>query len=78
MLQQQNETEELLQEYWDFVIQPTLKIPKGDWHSSGNQYYVIPSQYYKDYRESDYYYDDGKNRFIHYTSLHNAINIINE
>ncbi len=77
MLQQQNETEELLQEYWDFVIQTTLKIPMGDWHSSDNLGYPLPSQYYKYYRESDYYYND-KNRFIHYTSLHNAINIINE
>jgi len=77
MQQHQNKTEELIQKYWDFVIQSTLKIPKGDWHSSGNQGYALPSQYYKDYWESDYYYN-GKNRFIHYTSLHNAINIIND
>ena len=74
---EQNKTEELLKEYWNSVIEPTLKIPMGFSHFSNEGGYVQPSIAYKSYKKSDYYYE-GKNKFLHYTSLDNAINIINE
>ena len=77
---EQNETEKLLREYWNFVIKPTLKIPIGSFNfsNSDNEGYPRPPLSYKNYQRSDYYYN-GKNTFFHYTpSMHNVLNILNE
>ena len=58
---EQNKTGKFLQEYWDFVIQPTLNIPIGSMSFSNNEGYIQPSISYKHYKTSNYY--NGKNRY---------------